>query len=199
MAEDFLVLSEHPSLIDYVDGLQRKNVDALSFYPRRQVFEREQAKGANARAAERRAVRVHLCRGGRQGYKVPSGLHPIRRTETPLRGRAGAGAEHYAEEAKAASITLRCGFDLDANEFWKSLGYGVIAIQDGGIRRMRKINVWRKQLSPELFEPIHLEPAKGVQDASVWARNKQTGLVTQFVRGKAMHHYRRVILEADAT
>ena len=44
MPDDFVVLTEHPSLIDYIDGLQRKNAEALSFYPR-QVFEREAEKG----------------------------------------------------------------------------------------------------------------------------------------------------------
>jgi len=42
--DDFVVLQEHPSMIDYIDSLQRKNAEALSFYPRA-VFEREQAKG----------------------------------------------------------------------------------------------------------------------------------------------------------
>ena len=42
--DDFVVLQEHPDLVSFVDGLQRKNAEALSFYPR-QVFEREQQKG----------------------------------------------------------------------------------------------------------------------------------------------------------
>ena len=53
------------------------------------------------------------------------------------------------------------------------MGYECVGIQDGGIRRMRKINVWRK--------------------------NKQTGPVTQFVRGKAMRNYRAMIVKADGT
>ena len=100
--------------------------------------------------------------------------------------------EDYAEGS--FSITLRCGFDLDANSFWASLGYRCISVQDGGIRRMRKINVWRKQLIAELFEDIAVEPAEGKADASVWRKNKQTGLVTQFVRGKAMKDYRARII-----
>lgn len=199
MAEDFVVLTEHPSLIEYVDGLQRKNVDALAFYPR-QVFEREQAKGR---------LFLGLLNGEPCGYIYAGAAgrdtkcHQVCIQYDARRRLYGAALaqvlEHYACEAKAASVTLRCGFDLEANEFWKSLGYGVIAIQNGGIRRMRKINVWRKQLTPELFEPIHLEPARGVQDATIWSKNKQTGLVTQFARGKAMHHYRRIVLDGKAT
>lgn len=97
----------------------------------------------------------------------------------------------------ASSITLRCGFDLEANDFWKSLGYNCIAHHVGGVRRMRTINVWRKQIRPELFETIAIEPAKGKADASLWRRNKQTGTVTQFIRGNAMRDYRAVLVDAD--
>jgi hypothetical protein len=101
--------------------------------------------------------------------------------------------EDYAREHNASSMTLRCGFDLDANDFWGSLGYNVIAIQDGGVRRMRKINVWRKQFHPELFETVFLEPARGKADSRLWAKHKKTGIVTQFARGKAMRDYRASI------
>ena len=42
--EDFIIVKEHPDIIKYVDSLQRKNAEALSFYPT-QVFEREQKNG----------------------------------------------------------------------------------------------------------------------------------------------------------
>lgn len=59
---------------------------------------------------------------------------------------------------------------------------------------MRKINVRQKQMSVELFETATVEPAVGKADASVWRKNKQTGLVTQFVRGKAMRDYRAKVI-----
>jgi hypothetical protein len=34
----------------------------------------------------------------------------------------------------------------------------------------------------------------GKVDASVWRKNKQTGLVTQFIRGKAMRDYRASVI-----
>jgi hypothetical protein len=103
--------------------------------------------------------------------------------------------EDYAEGAY--TITLRCGFDLDANRFWRDMGYNCIAVQDGGIRRMRKINVWRKSLAVELFSDLIIEPARGKTDASVWRKNKRTGLVTQFARGKAMRDYRALVVNAE--
>jgi hypothetical protein len=38
---DFIVVKEHPSMLLFIDQLQKKNAEALSFYPK-QVFEREQ-------------------------------------------------------------------------------------------------------------------------------------------------------------
>lgn len=194
MSEDFIVVQEHSSMIAFVDGLQRKNAEALSFYPR-QVFEREQTKGR---------LFLGLLNGEPCGYLYVGALgrdvkcHQVCIQYDARRRLYGAAIvavmEQYAEGGAASSITLRCGFDLDANTFWKSLGYACIAHQIGGVRRMRTINVWRKQLLPELFETLAIEPAQGVADASLWRKNKQTGIVTQFVRGKAMRDYRAKLL-----
>jgi hypothetical protein len=186
--QDFIVVRDHPSIIQYIDGLQRQNAEALSFYPR-VVFERERERGRLFLGLLNNQPCGYIWAGA-LGRKVP--CHQVCIQYDARRRLYGAQIvavmEGYAKNA--ASITLRCGFDLEANDFWKSLGYGVIAIQDGGVRRMRKINVWRKQLVAELFEPIHLEPARGEQDASLWTRHKQTGNITQFVRGKSLKDYR---------
>ena len=44
MNTDFVIVKDHPLLIKYVDGLQRKNAECLSFYPL-SVFEREKDNG----------------------------------------------------------------------------------------------------------------------------------------------------------
>jgi len=103
--------------------------------------------------------------------------------------------EEYANEGKATSVSLRCGFDLDANKFWKSLGYECVNIVDGGVRRMRKINVWRKQLAPELFTTLALEPAVGKTSSTIWRKNKSTGMVTGFSRGKTLETYRKIVID----
>lgn len=184
-------------MIDYIDGLQRKNAEQLSFYPR-QVFEREQANGR---------LFLGMLNGEPCGYLYVGAqnrdvkCHQVCIQYDARRRLYGAAIvsvmEQYASEGKASSITLRCGFDLDANDFWKSLGYSCIAHQVGGVRRMRTINVWRKQLTAELFDTLAIEPAQGGVDASLWRKNKQTGIVTQFVRGKSMRDY-RAKLEKDS-
>ena len=199
MSDDFVVLREHPSMITYIDSLQRKNAEALSFYPR-QVFEREQSKGR---------LFLGMLNGEPCGYLYVGAptwkdvrCHQVCIQYDARRRLYGAAIvavmEQYATEAGATAIVLRCGFDLDANDFWKSLGYVCVAHNLGGVRRMRTINVWRRQLRAELFETLAIEPAAGIVDASLWRKNKQTGLVTQFVRGKAMRDYRAALVKSCA-
>jgi GNAT superfamily N-acetyltransferase len=192
--DDFCVVKAHPSMIDYIDGLQKKNAEALSFYPRT-VFEREVDKGR---------LFLSMLNGEPCGYIYAGAqakdvkLHQVCIQYDARRKWYGAALvqvlEAYANEGKASTVTLRCGFDIEANEFWKSLGYGVVAVQNGGIRRMRRINVWQKQLTPDLFTPIYIEPERGKTSASVWSKHKQTGLVNGFIRGKKMSQYRALIL-----
>jgi GNAT superfamily N-acetyltransferase len=194
MSEDFAVVNEHPSLIDFVDGLQRKNAEALSFYPR-QVFEREQRSGRLFLALLNGEPCGYIYAGA-QGRDVK--CHQVCIQYDARRRLYGAMLvqvlEAYAHEGHAATVTLRCEFDIEANEFWKALGYGVVTVHNGGIRRMRRINVWQKQLSPDLFEPVYIEPEVGKTSAAIWAKHKQTGLVTQFIRGRRMDQYRALIL-----
>jgi hypothetical protein len=191
---DFTVIQDHPDLLVYVDQLQKKNAESLSFYPK-QVFEREKEKGR---------LFLGLLNGqpcgyiyvGAQGTTVKCHQVCIQ-YDARLRmyGAALVSAlETYAAEGNATSVSLRCGFDIDANKFWKALGYEVVAIVDGGVRRMRKINVWRKQLLPELFETIGVEPAVGKTNSSVWRKNKKTGLITGFNRGKVLQQYKSIIV-----
>jgi len=194
---DFVVIQSHPSMIEYIDALQKKNAEALSFYPR-QVFEREQEKGRLFLGMLNGEPCGYLYVGA-QGKDVK--CHQVCIQYDARRRLYGAAIvavmEQYASEGKAASITLRCGFDLDANEFWKSLGYQCVAHHVGGVRRMRTINVWRKQLAPELFDTIAIEPAQGIASAAVWRKNKSVGVVNQFVRGKRMNDYRALLVGGD--
>lgn len=197
VSENFVVVTSHPSMVAYVDSLQRKNAEALSFYPR-QVFEREQEKGR---------LFLGLLNGEPCGYLYAGALsdkdvklHQVCIQYDARRRLYGAAIaavmEDYAERGKATTITLRCGFDLEANEFWRSLGYVCIQHQAGGVRRMRTINVWRKWLRPELFETAEIEPARGKTDATIWRKHKETGLITQFARGKRMQEYRASLISS---
>ena len=196
--EDFIVVKDHPQMLLYIDMLQKKNAEALSFYPK-QVFEREKENGR---------LFLGLLNGQPAGYLYVGAAggdvkcHQVCIEYDARRKLYGAMLatvmEQYAKDAYSNSITLRCGFDLDANKFWSELGYNVIRIMDGGIRRMRKINVWRKYLRPQLFEDIYLEPAVGKTSATLWQKHKETGLITVFNRGNSLNEYRlKIIQKAD--
>ena len=195
--EDFVILKEHPEMLLYIDSLQRKNAEALSFYPK-QVFEREQKNGR---------LYLGMLNGEPCGYIYvgASGgdvkCHQVCIEYDARRRMYGAmlvlALENYANASLSNSITLRCGFDLEANKFWKELGYNCIAVKQGGVRRMRKINVWRKYLQPQMFEPEWVEPVEGKTDASLWRKHKDTGITTQFARGKKLDEYRLKLISAS--
>jgi hypothetical protein len=194
---DFVVVQKHPEMLKYIDALQKKNAEALSFYPT-SVFEREEEKGRLFLGLLNNEPCGYLYAGAQTDKDVK--LHQVCIQYDARRRLYGAMIasvmEQYASEGKATTITLRCGFDLEANDFWKSLGYSCIAHRTGGVRRMRTINVWRKWLRPELFETLAIEPAFGKVDASLWRKNKQTGIVSQFVRGKKMEDYRATLISS---
>ncbi len=188
---DFIVVKTHPKLIEYVDSLQKKNAEALSFYPK-QVFEREGEAGR---------LFLGLLNGEPCGYIYVGAAgkdvkcHQVCIEYDARRRLYGAALvtamEDYALGSK--SISLRCGFDLEANNFWKQMGYSCVNVVDGGVRRGRRINVWRKQLTDELFLTPEVEPESGKTDSSFWRANKKTGIISGFARGKTLRDYKMLI------
>lgn len=195
---DFVIVKDHPDMLLYIDSLQRKNAEALSFYPN-QVFEREKKNGR---------LYLGMLNGEPCGYIYVGAAggdvkcHQVCIEYDARRRLYGAmlvmAIETYANESLSSSITLRCGFDLEANKFWEEQGYNCIAVKQGGIRRNRKINVWRKYLQPQLFEQEWVEPVEGKTDATLWRKHKETGLITGFNRGKKLDQYRLMIMKKDA-
>jgi GNAT superfamily N-acetyltransferase len=196
---DFLIIQDHPNMITYIDMLQKKNAEALSFYPK-VVFEREKENGR---------LFLGLLNGQPCGYIYMGAgggdvkCHQVCIEYDARRKLYGSmltiAMEDYAKKHQSNSVTLRCGFDLDANKFWKENGYNVIKIVDGGIRRMRKINVWRKYLKPQLFEDVYLEPSVGKTNASIWRKHKETGIISGFSRGKQINDYRIKLISKNDT
>lgn len=195
MADDFVIIKSHPLMISYIDKLQKENAESLSFYPT-QVFERE---------IENDRLFLGMLNGQPCGYiYTGSGndgtmrCHQVCIEYDARRRLYGSmlviAMEEQAKKFGCHTIALRCGFDLDANQFWQDLGYVCANIVDGGIRRMRKINLWRKNLQKPLFEIEHIEPATGKTSASYWAKHKQTGIVSAFSRGNALKDYRLLLL-----
>ena len=196
--DNFYIVRQHPRLIDYVDSLQRKNAEALSFYPR-QVFEREQQNGR---------IFLGILNNEPAGYiYVGSGknnvlsCHQVCIQYDARRQLYGAALvsemEAYAVDIGASMIKLRCGFDLDANKFWQSLGYSCVNVVNGGVRRMRRINIWNKVIGPYMFDLDITDPEVGRTSATLWRKNRVLGITTQFNRGKSLLDYRALVLGGD--
>lgn len=61
---------------------------------------------------------------------------------------------------------LRCAADLEANLFWREMGFGTVAVVDGGVRRGRKLNLWRRWFAVPLVDEDWIVPLAQVrQDA----------------------------------
>lgn len=192
--DGFCIVKAHPQLVPYVDSLQKKNAEALSFYPRA-TFERE---------AEHGRIFLALLNNEPCGYIYIGALggevrcHQVCIQYDARRKLHGAALvvamEDEARATHSRGVRLRCGFDLDANTFWREMGYACIHSVPGGVRRMRTINIWRKSLQAGLWADEHIEPARGNTSASLWSKHRQTGIVSQFVRGKRMSDYRALII-----
>jgi len=184
----------------FIDYLQKKNAEDLAFYPKT-VFERE---------ADNNRLLLALVNNQHAGYLYHGSVTTQTNIkihqaciEYDLRGNwYGAGLVDALEDvgilSYSAGISLRCGSDIAANSFWKLMGFSCIDIQQGGIRRMRDINVWFKQLVPDLFgdKPlIEVEPSNKKKDASIWAKRSKDKKQNSMLRGKALLDYRKSILE----
>lgn len=150
----FAIVKDHPSLLKYVESLQAQNSDALGFLPR-QVFER---------AKEARQLFLGLLNGEPCGYILAgSGFQGIlRRWQVCIQYDARrrlygamlvAAVEKYGEDLGCVKSIVHCASDLEANDFWQSVGYVLTGTEESGLSRKYKrrcINVWSKPLFPAI-------------------------------------------------
>jgi hypothetical protein len=77
-------------------------------------------------------------------------------------------AHLLALHPEIAEVSLRCAADLDANVFWRDMGFVCVGTTRGGRRRGRTINAWAMWLEPRLItlDEIAVTPAAEIrQDA----------------------------------
>jgi len=193
---DFDVMPATTDDLIYIDHLQRKNAEDLAFYPN-QVFEREVTNKRILLAKVNSEPAGYIYHGSfRQTCKIHQAC-----IEYDLRGQLyGAELVRYliqlADAADVMSITLRCGSDIEANFFWKAMGFYCEAVTMGGVRRMRDINNWRYDLQSPLFVST-TEPSAKKKDQSFW-RKRKSSAKSSFMRGKSLLQYReKVMAEAE--
>lgn len=183
----------------YIDHLQKKNAEDLSFYPL-SVLEREVVNGRVVLAEVNDAPAGYLYHGSVTSLTLRIHQACI---QYDLRGYLYGAAlvrwlESLGRAAGAHEIALRCGSDIAANGFWQAMGFECIAVTQGGARRMRDINAWRLPLTDRLFS-LTVEPSSREKSATAWAKARRAGisLGSQFKRGHDLAEYRALIEEHD--
>jgi hypothetical protein len=181
--------------LPYIDSLQRKNAEELSFYPLC-VFEREMAAGR---------ILLALVNGEPAGYLYHGAM--LKRVnihqaciQYDLRGmlygaRLVSALTTIASSSGCLYVTCHCGSDIDANNFWRAVGFYCQSTTQGGVRRRRDVNHWRYDIETPLFAD-GVEPSERKQDASLWRRNHGE-VKSQFMRGDAMRAYRKLLEDKD--
>ena len=183
----------------FIDHLQRKNAEDLAFYPKT-AFEREIDNGRIILAWVNGEAAGYLYHGA---FKETLLIHQAC-IEYDLRGQLyGAALVNFlttlAEGMDVCTISLRCGSDILANGFWRAMGFVCVSVTKGGVRRMRDINTWHKNLQPILFQPDSVTPSDKKKDASLWTRQKNKGNLSgnRFLRGSALDEYRESLERAE--
>ena len=142
-------------LPNWIVGLMRHNYDALGFIPKPAIENRYIKQQDYILQCDERGKAIgYLLHGPiRQGQVAHVVQHCI---ELDKRNR-GYGCLAVTELIRrcsvvgASSIRLRCATDLPSLDFWKSCGFTVARIEDGGKKRNRQIAVMYLLLGVPLF------------------------------------------------
>jgi hypothetical protein len=153
----------HPEDITYVMSLMRANRESVGGLPQPAILER----------LERQTVLLAEINDDPVGYLLYD--HRDGRIRIPQaciqydarRRRYGIalvsallGAHQNAQE-----VALRCAADLEANVFWRDMGFTCTGTVPGGRRRGRTINCWAMWLQPRLLtiDSIATPPAAQIR------------------------------------
>ena len=188
----FITRTANVNDLTYIDHLQKRNAEELAFFPK-VVFERE---------IENRRIVLAEYNAEPCGYLYHGSLGNICRIhqaciQYDLRGQLyGAALVRdliaICEASQTSTIKLRCGSDIDANQFWQAMGFVCEAVTQGCVRRMRDINHWVLNIQPQLFF-FETEPSAKQKDASFWRKRGDLS-ASGFQRGLGLKRYREAVL-----
>ena len=162
--------------LDLIDHLQRQAVDQVAFYPL-ETLRRALEEGAIEIAFENGEPCGYLWHGpyrpGRDAVIYQAVIHydlRRRRHGAELVGRIA----WDATGAGSTGVRCRCRSGIDANEFWRELGFDCVSVVPGGARRRGEINVWRRPIQPGFFDRIIVHPSIVPADRSEYDRLRGT-------------------------
>jgi hypothetical protein len=153
-----------------VDALQRQAADQVAFYPRSRL----------QRAIEDGEIEFAFENGEACGYLWHGPPNPGRDLiiyqaviHYDLRRRLK-GAElvarliELAATVGATGVRCRCRSDIEANEFWRTLGFDCIAVGRSGVRRNTDVNTWRRPLHVGFWDALTVAPSAKAKDRETY-------------------------------
>lgn len=176
MSEPFAIRRARLEDIAYVMALQRAN--------------RESVGGLPQPAIEDRLLRGTLALGTINGdpsgylmYDYRDGLLRIPQACIQYDARRRTYGEALfawvlAQYPTIAEARIRCAADLEANLFWQSMGFDCVSVVQGGSRRGRLINVWRRWFDVSSLFGIDAIAVTPSAQSRVDCRDEQTDFLT---------------------
>ena len=183
--------------LKFIDHLQKRNAEELAFFPK-SAFERE---------IENQRIVLARVNDTPAGYLYHGQFNSTMRIhqaciEYDLRKQAYGAAlirnliASCELTLQVYNVCLRCGSDIEANDFWRAMGFMCVRVTQGGARRMRDINHWIYEIRPTLVPFAQVDPSSAKQDARAWAKSRKSGIKSnRFVRGKGIKVYRDIVLD----
>jgi hypothetical protein len=172
----FLVRLATPDDAKFVMALQRKNRESVGGLPQPAIDER----------IARRTLLLGLLNDEPCGYLLYDYRGNVLRVPQACI-QYDARRRKYGEDLvgfmfnlhpNATETRLRCAADIDANLFWRTLGFVCVAVEQGGVRRGRLINVWQR------WHDARLITASDVAVSPAWQQrqdcyDEQTGFMAE--------------------
>jgi GNAT superfamily N-acetyltransferase len=150
MLEPFAARLAETADLPYMMGLQRANRESVGGLPAPALQDRIDRGAAFLGLINGDPVSYLLCDKRAKGVlRIPQACvqYDARRREY---GKQLVSAA-FAYYSPFDEVRLRCAADLEANLFWRSLGFECVGVMQGGTRRGRLINCWQMWLSPGLL------------------------------------------------
>lgn len=154
--------------LPYVMSLMRKNRESVGGLPSPAIAER----------LERGTVEIAFINRDPVGYvlfDIRNGMMRIPQAciQYDARRRAYGVAlmsSVISSQPDIDKIHLRCAADLEANLFWRAMGFTCIGTVAGGVRRGRPINIWAMWLGPMLLDLAQygVKPAAAIRQDSMY-------------------------------
>ncbi len=170
-----------PSDVKYVMSLMRKNRESVGGLPQPAVIERLHL--GTVLIAREDVDPVGYVMYDRSGgvVRIPQACiqYDARRRKF---GEALLAALLRIEGVGLDEVRVRCAADLEANVFWRDMGFSCVGSCPGGARRGRTINAWQMWLTPQLFS-IHSIAVLPTSEVRIDSRYDDSGFLDSAPRG----------------